>query len=63
VDIEFIFRCIVIPVQGLVELLHLYNCTHVKTWELLHRFSWNLALENLRKILIFCWPCISMCLS
>jgi len=50
VDTEFIFRCIGIPVDGLVELLHLSKCTNVTTWELLNRFLWNLALENLRKI-------------
>jgi len=50
VDIEFIFRCTGNPVQGLVELFHLSKCTHVTTRELLNRFSWNLALENLRKI-------------
>ena len=50
VDIEFIFRCSGIPVQGLVELLHLSKCTHATTWGLLNRFSWNLILENLRKI-------------
>jgi len=31
VDIEFIFRYIGIPVQGLVELLHLFKCMHVPT--------------------------------
>jgi hypothetical protein len=50
VDIKFIFSCIGIPVQDLVELLHLSQCTYVTSWELLNRFSWNLVLENLRKI-------------
>jgi hypothetical protein len=50
VDIEFIFICIGIRVQDLVELLHLSQCTHITRWELLNRFSWNLILENLRKI-------------
>jgi len=43
------FRCIGIPLQGLVQLLHLSKCTHVTTWELLNRFSWNLVLKNLWK--------------
>jgi len=49
-DTEFIFRCTGIPVQGLVEMFHLSKCTHITTCELLNRFSWNLVLENLRKI-------------
>jgi hypothetical protein len=48
--IEFILWCIGIPVQDLVELLHLSKCTHITTWKLLNRFSWNLVLENLRNI-------------
>ena len=53
VDIEFIFKCIGIPAQGLVELLHLSKSMHITTWELLNRFSWNLVLKNLKKWLIY----------